>query len=680
MIQTSNSGIPLEMQWRFSALNESRFVTVITAVAFRFGETRVTLDINRDVLMAVNGEPVVLAQYPQKQLVSSELGLVMSDFSDVIELEYEDWLFSIRVGTKHLNITTSAQEETADIVGLLGNLDGIPDNDLVSRDGNATLGPEATLDDLYTVFLNSWRVTDDTSLFDYDTGESTATYTDLTFPTFPEGVASKVTFADDFSSVMGLDTRRAEGACTRAGVTDEPMFGNCVADYVLSGSTEYIVGQQQTLDIARRDRINRFGEGISGHDLIWWQIFPGNIGLGASPELVVSNGRILLVRSLDEMGVSVIDAIDGQTGRKLWRMQDTQNECTPVSFGDNHMVLQADGGTEFGGNDRTNDLLLVDALTGDVVDRWEPTSGSLRACSAPLQATDDNLLVLVNDTVQRGFNIVNDRFELVWEHRFDGRDDFSSGRDLELVSHTVLQGNSLYLVSEDSADDGSRQHSIYQLDTKTGLVVDRLQTSISDAESFFAVGPSHVALVQSQTLAPREGILLLIDTPAPNTNESMKVLWEHSSNRAAEPKLSILGEAAAYSDNGTFGIWAASSDLRNAYLAEFDLLSGDVNAVISTKLYYRFESLLRLDNGNYLHAPPVVFSNDTEPGAPMVRSLSAENEIAWSIDRVEGIEYPQALHFLDNERLVMVVPLTNVLGETGPTYTDWAVVAMGTRR
>lgn len=69
------------------------------------------------------------------------------------------------------------------LVGLLGSLDGEVRNDLVVAGGDPTdLASDAAInpDDAAAVhdrFDDSWRITDEESLFDYAEGESTETFT-----------------------------------------------------------------------------------------------------------------------------------------------------------------------------------------------------------------------------------------------------------------------------------------------------------------------------------------------------------------------------------------------------------------------------------------------------------------------------------------------------------------------
>ena len=64
--------------------------------------------------------------------------------------------------------------------GLLGNADGNPLNDFHRRNG-APLPNARTLAQIRVV-ADAWRIDQAESLFDYEPGQSTATFTDLAYP------------------------------------------------------------------------------------------------------------------------------------------------------------------------------------------------------------------------------------------------------------------------------------------------------------------------------------------------------------------------------------------------------------------------------------------------------------------------------------------------------------------
>jgi hypothetical protein len=112
-------------------------------------------------------------------------------------------------------------------LGLLGNHDGDPSNDLAAADG--TLVPAGDTAALHSWFADSWRVTDTTSLFTYGAGQSTASYTDKSFP-------SNVTTLADFSPSQ-LET--ANGKCIAAGVKPGVPMEACVLDLLVTADDSF---------------------------------------------------------------------------------------------------------------------------------------------------------------------------------------------------------------------------------------------------------------------------------------------------------------------------------------------------------------------------------------------------------------------------------------------------------
>ena len=68
------------------------------------------------------------------------------------------------------------------MVGLLGNANGNDLDDLVTRGGAPVTFPDTPFAELYGTYVNSWRISNAESMFDYGPGETTATFTDLTLP------------------------------------------------------------------------------------------------------------------------------------------------------------------------------------------------------------------------------------------------------------------------------------------------------------------------------------------------------------------------------------------------------------------------------------------------------------------------------------------------------------------
>ena len=83
---------------------------------------------------------------------------------------------------------------------------------------------------LYERFADAWRVTDATTLFDYDPGKGTATYTIRDYPSPPK--------------VAGLEeldpAKAAAGRAACATVTDAALQAQCAFDVAVTGDTGYV--------------------------------------------------------------------------------------------------------------------------------------------------------------------------------------------------------------------------------------------------------------------------------------------------------------------------------------------------------------------------------------------------------------------------------------------------------
>ena len=116
----------------------------------------------------------------------------------------------------HLRLTDSRKQK---IQGLMGNYDSDPDNDLALRNGSRI---QKKHDELYPKFADDWRIEQSKSLFFYEPGKNTESYTRKDLPKNP--VAFDMEKYD-----------RAEQVCRSAGVQDEPFLSGCIVDVYTSG-------------------------------------------------------------------------------------------------------------------------------------------------------------------------------------------------------------------------------------------------------------------------------------------------------------------------------------------------------------------------------------------------------------------------------------------------------------
>jgi hypothetical protein len=144
----------------------------------------------------------------------------------------------------HLNFYVPlALERDGRMVGISGNGDGDDgNNDFVTLEGVQLASPPP-FEQLYNDFAASWRVTDETTLFDYQEGQSSETFWK------PEVPKERITLAD----LSAEQRARAEFACREAGLRSGPPLDDCIFDYALTGEKEFLdsaLSQQPPIDFA----------------------------------------------------------------------------------------------------------------------------------------------------------------------------------------------------------------------------------------------------------------------------------------------------------------------------------------------------------------------------------------------------------------------------------------------
>jgi RHS repeat-associated protein len=206
-----------------------------------------TVTMNTAIAMSVAGDPVVVHVEEDRRVVVD--GVVHPEADFVFRLAHggvvarHGWEVTVDwPGGSHLtvspfgaglNYVLSADPELAPtLVGILGSADGDQTNDLTGRDGARIDVSDPSLPGLYTAFAESWRISQQESLFDYLPTESTATFTRRDIP--------KV--SDPLAGIDAATRTRAEEICRAAGVTDEQTVANCVLDVALTKDPSYAGG------------------------------------------------------------------------------------------------------------------------------------------------------------------------------------------------------------------------------------------------------------------------------------------------------------------------------------------------------------------------------------------------------------------------------------------------------
>ncbi|MDF9817202.1 VWD domain-containing protein [Streptomyces sp. SPB162] len=220
--------LDLDIQARFLPQSGSRTFTVVDSVAFSINGAYVELHQNGDAF--VNSEPIPASQK-------------LTDFGQGAALVRSGNKFVATFGAAGARLAFSDSSLGFDIApgvpttGLLGNNDGIPGNDLVLSDGTPISSPSASV--LDGPYANSWRLTDNQSDFTYPDDKTTASYTDLTFP-------SNVVTLGDFAQA---DQDLARQACNAQAVPAGPQFDACMLDVAQTGDTNYAKAAAAVTDV-----------------------------------------------------------------------------------------------------------------------------------------------------------------------------------------------------------------------------------------------------------------------------------------------------------------------------------------------------------------------------------------------------------------------------------------------
>jgi hypothetical protein len=202
-----------------------------TAVAARVGSHRIGVYQTGDSLQAhVDGQIVDLSGGP----MDLGGGASISTFKNGFVVDFPDgttmWTMSDGYGI-FVQIKPSATL-AASGSGLLGPIVpggmGVPALPDGSRLPVATSAAQRD-DILYGQFADAWRVTDATTLFDYDAGKSTASYTIKPYP-----VASNIVTLPDLSPPQ---TAAGDSAC--AAIADSTLHDDCVFDVGVTGQTGF---------------------------------------------------------------------------------------------------------------------------------------------------------------------------------------------------------------------------------------------------------------------------------------------------------------------------------------------------------------------------------------------------------------------------------------------------------
>jgi hypothetical protein len=233
LAQSQIPGDSFGIQLRLQPFGATSSVTVITEVAASLGSDRVTFDVNRPDTVWVDGNPSTLST--ADPVINLPGGTITEVSPDLFRV---DWTtgetMSVTDAGAFFNVVDGIPptDVAGGVAGLQGEAEG-QQNDFQLPDGTVLPQP-LTTDQLYNVYGNAWRVSDATSLFDYAPGQTTATFTDTSFPN------DVLNLSDLPAGVVA----QAASAVAAAGITNPQIAQAAELDYIATDDMSFVAAAQ----------------------------------------------------------------------------------------------------------------------------------------------------------------------------------------------------------------------------------------------------------------------------------------------------------------------------------------------------------------------------------------------------------------------------------------------------
>ncbi|RBP48401.1 VWD domain-containing protein [Arenicella xantha] len=219
-----------EVQGRLESAGKSRSVSVVTSIAVSVPPYRITMSPKAGDFLRVDGEVFDIPDGESLILTDADTIIVHQGRRHTIVLPDSTNVHVDNFSNKFLNFfVLLAESRDGRMVGIGGNGDGNKSNDFLTATGTQLASPP-DFETLYKQFAESWRVTAESSLFDYLPSESYETFQDPGMP------YQKVALSD----ISLVKKARAEMACRAAGLITGPSLEDCIFDYALTGEELFI--------------------------------------------------------------------------------------------------------------------------------------------------------------------------------------------------------------------------------------------------------------------------------------------------------------------------------------------------------------------------------------------------------------------------------------------------------
>lgn len=204
-------------------------VSVATAAAARVGPHRIMIAAKTGTPLRIDGEPVEMPEDSYRLIEDVGAAIIRTGkYYSVVWPDGTNLHVQNTVPT-HLDVwLLPAEPRDGRLVGILG--DGDEDGNTFRTRGGRMLDSPPDFDSLYKEFADSWRIRQEESLFDYEPGATTATFTNREMPL-------RETTIDDIAPEARA---RAERVCREAGVAYPDALKQCIFDVGLTGDERLI--------------------------------------------------------------------------------------------------------------------------------------------------------------------------------------------------------------------------------------------------------------------------------------------------------------------------------------------------------------------------------------------------------------------------------------------------------
>ena len=236
-IYAQSDSTNFEVQARTQPLEGNENVSINTAVATQLGGQRVGLYANREQPLVIGDTPTELADGESVSVGNGEVfrngnryTIVHAGEDGEVNDGDSQVVGTVRGDRIDLEVYAADSQEGS-LSGLLGNFNNNPDDDLALRDGTQLERP-VPFERLYGEYANSWRIAQDESLFSYQGGDTTETFTNRELPReslMVEGLSEQ-------------ERQEAEQAVEQAGITNPNLREAAILDVALSGDESFIQG------------------------------------------------------------------------------------------------------------------------------------------------------------------------------------------------------------------------------------------------------------------------------------------------------------------------------------------------------------------------------------------------------------------------------------------------------